>query len=632
MADKPGKELPVSEITPEGTGLTLRLLETTDVHANLLDYDYHTDLPVDSYGLVRTAALIRKARAESINCLVFDNGDFLQGTPLSDLTARRDQTAMHPVIEAMNSIGYDAATLGNHEFNFGLEWLKTVLAQVEFPVTCANALSRLDQHMEQDVSFLAPYLLLPRQLSDRDGNRHMLMIGVIGLVPPQITIWDQFHLSNRIWTRGIVETARHMAPKLRAAGADIVILLAHSGIGMGDEHPMMENAVLPLSKLPGIDAILAGHSHQVFPSAEFETLAGFDAQTGALNDTPVVMAGFRGSHLGVLDLELRFEDDRWTVCGSRSEARPVTPEGSASSEEPLRQILTRAHDATIRITRRPIGHREKPLHSYLALAGQSSVARVITQAQMWAAQHLLGEQLNPTIPLLSASAVFKTGGRGGPDYFTDVPAGEIYLRQVADIYPFPNELCVLRMNGAQLRDWLERAASVFNQVVPGQGQQALIDPSVPGHAFDVIDGLEYQIDLSRTAVYDHAGNRQGKPDRGRIIDLRHHGRRIADTDQFALATNHYRAFGGGPYPAATPDQVLVNAGGQIVDLLRDYLQAASNVEQLDAPIWRFASLPGTSVIYETGPGVRQYAKDIATYRATDLGDTKAGFCRLEIPL
>jgi len=220
---------------------------------------------------VRTAALIARARAEVANSLLFDNGDFLQGTPLGDYIAQRglSEGQVHPMIAAMNAVGYDGATLGNHEFNFGLDFLLRAISHAEFPIVSANVALRLGATPEQDQTLLPPSMILHRTLRDETGAPCPIRIGVIGFLPPQIIAWDRKHLAGQIDTRDIVETARAHVPKLRAEGADIVIALAHTGIGSGTAATSGEHAVVPLASVPGIDAILAGHSHLTFPSPEF---------------------------------------------------------------------------------------------------------------------------------------------------------------------------------------------------------------------------------------------------------------------------------------------------------------------------------------------------------------------------
>ncbi|WP_422002900.1 bifunctional 2',3'-cyclic-nucleotide 2'-phosphodiesterase/3'-nucleotidase [Roseovarius mucosus] len=615
-----------------GATLRLRILQTTDVHGNLLPFDYYTNQPDRPWGLARLATQIKRARSEvgAENCLVLDNGDFLQGTPLTDLTAQPDNgwTGPHPILAAMNDIGYDAGTLGNHEFNFGLEWLMETLAQARFPLTCCNVLTRRGGTPVDDTTLLPPYLLLNKQMQDRDGGSHSLRIGLLGLVPPQILTWDHARLSGRIDVRDMVESARAWVPTLRALGADLVLLLAHTGIDPGPDRPFMENAARALARLPGIDALLAGHSHKSFPSTDHNGIAGANASNGTLHDTPCLMAGFRGNHLGQLDLTLTHDGNAWQVTGHDSRLLAV------SSAQPCPAICIAAdaaHRHTLALTAREIGQTAAPLHSYLSLLRDDPILHLVNDAQRRALTLALANSPHAGLPLLSASAPFKSGGRGGPAHFTDIPKGPLLLRHIADLYSFPNTLCGLLVTGADLRDWLERAAICFNQIIPGLPDQPLLDPSVPGYDFDVIDGLSYTIDLSQPARYDLSGALI-HPKAARIQDLCFARKPVRPDTPFIIATNSYRAHGGGPF-APLAERGLIYSGTRTVrDLLADHVAAVGQVVPAPRPTWRFAPQPGTRVTIETGPGLRAHPADIAALGAVDLGITDAGFLRLGMPL
>ena len=607
----------------------LRILETTDLHCHLLPYDYYTDRDGRDYGLARTATLIRAARAEADNVLLFDNGDVLQGSPLADIAThpQSNWSGAHPAILAMNALGYDAATLGNHEFNFGLRWLMRMIGDARHPLACANL--RLAYG-----PLLPPYLLLDRVLRDMRGRRHPIRIGVIGLVPPQVTKWDRSRLGDRVIGADMVETARNLLPQIRAAGADLVVALAHSGIDNGPARPFMENAALHLAALPGIDAVLAGHSHQLFPGPGATTTHAVDPVAGTLCGTPAVMAGYGGSHLGVLDLALERASGQWAVTGHRSEVRAVAGAAGRPPAAPDRTVtsrLTGAHAATLALTRRPIGHSPVPLHSYLAMITDSTALGLVNAAQRATLAEALDGTPHARLPVLSATAPFKAGGRGGPGNYTDIPAGPLSLRHAADLYLFPNTLCGLHMTGAALREWLERAASCFNLVAPGTQDSSLRDPVMPGHDFDVIAGLTYRIDLSQPARYRPDGT-LADPTARRIRDLRHGGHPLHESAQFVLATNSYRAFGGGGYPVG-PGQTLVHDGtAQVRDILVRYIRQQTRIRPPDSVSWAFHPLPGATAVFETGPGVRRHATEVAALGITDLGDDAAGFARLRLAL
>lgn len=626
---------------PARPSLRLRLLETTDVHANLVAHDYYADLAARPYGLTRTATLIAEARREARNCLLFDNGDFLQGTPLSDLLPHSSGrwAGPHPVMLAMNALRYDAAALGNHEFNFGLTRLLQAVSEAEFPVTCANAITCEGATPADDDTLLPPYVMLDRCFTDDAGARHDLRIGIIGLLPPQVMVWDHAALSGEVTSRDIVDTARARVPQVRAAGADIVVILAHSGIDPGPARPGMENALRPLARVDGIDAILAGHTHETFPvpdRAGGPPPDGVDPVNGRLHGVPTVMGGFKGSHLGVIDLDLRKTPDGWQVASHHCEARPVA-RGAQDALTPedgtLRKVLKPAHDRTRQLIRKPIGHSATALHSYLSLVRDDPALRLVTAAQRAALTEALSGSPHAGLPVLSASAPFRTGGRGGAEHYTDIPPGPLSLRHAADLYCFPNTLCGLRLTGAEVRDWLERAAICFNRLIPGDTDQRLRDMTIPGHDFDVIDGLSYRVDLSQPARYDGTGNLVDAGAR-RIRALHFNGKPLDDKAEFILATNSYRAFGSGPYADLT-DGRLVHVGNRPVrDLVARHVARLGTIRvSASPPIWHFRALPaGTSALFDTGPGLRRYPEELERLAASVTGQTPAGFLRLLLPM
>ncbi|MBI3369700.1 MAG: metallophosphoesterase, partial [Burkholderiales bacterium] len=207
--------------------LKLRILETTDLHMNLVNYDYYQDKLTDEYGLAKTVTLIKAARAEARNSLYFDNGDLLQGTPLGDFVATVKPLApgaVHPAIKVLNWLGVDAGNVGNHEFNYGLPYLRQALAGAQYPVINANAyLIEPGVPAERAKNAFTPYVILDREFVDEAGARHKLKVGVIGFVPPQILIWDGRHLQGKLEVRDIVETAQRFVPEMKAKGAQIVV-------------------------------------------------------------------------------------------------------------------------------------------------------------------------------------------------------------------------------------------------------------------------------------------------------------------------------------------------------------------------------------------------------------------------
>jgi 2',3'-cyclic-nucleotide 2'-phosphodiesterase / 3'-nucleotidase len=618
-----------------GAGLVhLRLIETTDLHLHLMPWDYYADRPQAGIGLAGAAAAIARARAEVPNTLLFDNGDFLQGTPLGDWLAQERGLAkaqIHPAIAAMNALGYDAITLGNHEFNYGLDFLLRSLEGLACPVVSANLALALGSSPQRDRHLVPPWTILDRQVIDDQGRSHPIRIGVIGFAPPQIAIWDHHLLHNRLHTRDILESARALVPELRAAGADVVLALAHTGIGAPRHSDGMENAAVPLARLAGIDALMTGHNHLLFPSPLFDGLPDIDARAGTIAGKPAVMGGCFGAQIGLIDLALRREGGAWQVLGARSQVRPVAPPNApteAEAEAAVSAVVAGAHSGALAAVRRPIGRMQAPLHSYFAHLGRTEALALVAQAQAAHARAALAGTEHAGLPVLAAAAPFKAGGRMGPEGYTDVPAGPVALRHVADLYAFPNAAAAVRLTGAEVIEWLERAAAAWNRIAPGSTETPLRNPAVPGYHFEVIEPLDVLYDLTRPARYDEAG-RLVDPEAHRVVRVLLDGAPLDPAAEFVMATNSYRLGGAGNYlgPEA---RVVMNPREAVRDVLRAHLAAGHPT----APRGRlgFVPIPGTTALYETGPGGLAHLGEIAGFRPETRGSTRSGFVRLRVDM
>ena len=614
--------------------LQLRILATSDLHMHVHPWDYFADRPAEGVGLAGIADLAAAARAEAANAILLDNGDFLQGNPMGDHVAAAGlgTGTLHPMVAAMNAAGYDAATIGNHEFNYGLDFLTRALEGAAFPFVSANLATRLGPGPAADRTLLAPYAILDRDMTDGAGESHRIRIGVLGLAPPQVLVWDRPHLEHRLAARDMVEAARAWVPRMRAEGCDVIVALAHCGIGPPDHRPGMENAALPLAAIEGIDALVLGHSHLVFPGPDYAGLPGVDAAAGRILGKPAVMPGFWGSHLGVIDLHLARAEGRWQVRDHAAEVRPLP--GAAVPGPAGQRVLdtTRgAHEDTLDFVRQAVGHSAQPLHSYFALVADAPSVRIVAEAQRDYVARMLTGTAHADLPILSAAAPFKTGGRGGPTNYTDVAAGALAIRNVADLYIYPNQIRAVRVTGAELRGWIERAAGVFRQVVPGRADQPLLDPDFASYNFDVIAGVSYEIDLSQPPRFGADGSLLN-PAARRVVRLDHDGRPVADDDHFVVATNSYRAGGGGNFPGAGGDSVILEGPDTNRDVLLRYVTDRGGIDIAHAPAWRFAPLPGTSVLFETGPGAALHLDQIAGLDIEPAGTTPEGFLRFRIRL
>jgi 2',3'-cyclic-nucleotide 2'-phosphodiesterase/3'-nucleotidase len=620
----------------------LRIMETTDIHVNVLPYDYYADKPNDTMGLSRTASLIEAVRKEATNAMLIDNGDLLQGNPMGDYIAYErgmKDGDVHPVMKGMNLLGYECSTLGNHEFNYGLSFMDKVLAGANFPFVCANLVrgTALAANPRDDKLYLKPYVILDKRIRDGSGAEHPIRVGVIGFVPPQIMLWDAKNLTGNVITRDIVQAAQAWVPQMKEEGADIVIALSHSGIDV-KQTEMMENASFFLAGVKGIDAVFTGHQHLVFPGPkDFIDLEGVDARNGTLQGKPAVMGGFWGSHMGLIDLLLERDGSKWRVVSATSEARPiyerVDNKNKATVEDDGKIVaaLKEDHEATLAYVRRPVGKTSAPLYSYFALVADDPSVQIVSQAQTWYIKDLLKETEWKDLPVLSAAAPFKSGGRGGPDYYTDVPAGDVAIKNVADLYLYPNTVRAVAITGSQVKEWLEMSAGIFNRIEPGKADQKLINLDFPSYNFDVIDGVTYRIDLSQPPKYGPKGE---VLDAGssRIVDLMFDGKPIDPAQKFVVATNNYRAGGGGNFPEINSSKIVFEAPDTNRDVIVRYILAEKTINPSADANWSFLPLPGTSVIFETGPKAKQFLADVKGVKIEEAGEGENGFAKYRITL
>ncbi|QUS35274.1 bifunctional 2',3'-cyclic-nucleotide 2'-phosphodiesterase/3'-nucleotidase [Falsirhodobacter algicola] len=619
----------------------LRILATTDLHCNVQPYDYYADKPVDTLGLARTATILEGLRSEAANSLTVDNGDYLQGNPMGDWAAHGGMKDgdVHPVIAGMNAVGYDAGTLGNHEFNYGVPFLEQVNAGAAFPVVCANFARTLGATPLEDDLWTKPYVILERDLVDGEGQSRPIKIGVIGFVPPQIMQWDRANLEGSYATRDIIEAAETWLPVMKDDGADIVIALCHSGIDTAPFEPGMENAAYHLARVDGIDALITGHAHSEWPSDKYDG-EGMDHSNGRIHGVPAVMAGFWGSHLGVVDLMLTHDGDGWSVQDGESALHPIAQRTEdnktvalVTDYEPAIDATAAAHDATLEYIRAEVGRTDAPLYSYFALVADDPSVQIVSLAQSWYVAQLLTGTEHEGLPILSAAAPFKAGGRGGPDYYTDVPAGPIAIKNVSDLYLYPNTLCAVRITGAQLKDWLERSAGAFNQVKPGLADQPLLDDEFRSYNFDVIDGVTYRIDLTQPSRFDGEGELADEA-ANRIVDLQWNGAPVTPEQEFIVATNNYRASGGGHFTGADGTTTILQAPDANRDVVVRYIQDQGTISPAADANWSFAPVEGATVTFETGPQAVAYADQIRA-RGTKLehvGPAGDGFERFRITL
>ncbi|MER1491983.1 bifunctional 2',3'-cyclic-nucleotide 2'-phosphodiesterase/3'-nucleotidase [Enterobacter cloacae] len=622
----------------------LRILETTDLHSNMMDFDYYKDTPTEKFGLVRTASLINAARNEVKNSVLVDNGDLIQGSPLGDYMAAKGlkKGEIHPVYKAMNTLDYTVGNLGNHEFNYGLKYLHDALAGAKFPYVNANIID-----VKTKKPLFTPYLIKETEVVDQDGKKQTLKIGYIGFVPPQIMIWDKANLDGKVTVNDITETARKYVPEMREKGADLVVVVAHSGLSADPYQAMAENSVYYLSEVPGVDAILFGHAHAVFPGKDFASIKGADIEKGTLNGVPSVMPGMWGDHLGVVDLVLNNDGGSWKVTQSKAEARPIYDAAAKKSlaveDKKLVDVLKHDHDATREFVSKPIGKSADNMYSYLALVQDDPTVQVVNMAQKAYAEHFVqGDPDLANLPVLSAAAPFKVGGRkNDPASYVEVEKGQLTFRNAADLYLYPNTLVVVKATGKEVKEWLECSAGQFNQIDPKSSKpQSLINwDGFRTYNFDVIDGVDYQIDVTQPAKYD--GECQAiTPQAERIKNLTFKGKPVDPAATFLVVTNNYRAYGG-KFAGTGDSHIAFASPDENRSVLAAWISAESKKAGEIHPAvdnnWRLAPIHSDTPLdirIETSPSDKAAAfiKEKAQYPMKKVATDDIGFAIYQVDL
>lgn len=593
------------------TRLRLRILATTDLHGHLLPWDYDHARPAPGSGLAATARLIAEARAEEPNAILVDNGDFLQGTALTDLAP--GQPGPNPVIAAMNRLGYAAAALGNHEFSLGLPHLQAALAGAAFPVLSANLARGLGPTPLQDRLFTAATTLVDLALADRQGIGHPLRLGIIGFTPPQTLVWDGDRIGSGLVARGILDAARAHLPALRAAGADLILALCHAGLGPVDAVEGSEDIATALAAAGGIDAMVAGHAHRRFPDPGHPARPGLDPLRGTAAGVPTVMPGHAGSHLGIIDLDLLHSSAGWRVAAARARLRPAPPR----PDQALAALAAPHHARTIALLDRQVGVSHRRLHSHFDRIADSAALHLVAEAQAAHVRARLAGTPFAGLPVLAAVAPFKTGGRGGPGHVTDIPAGPLLHRHVLDLYTHPNRVAALHLTGQDIAGWLEQGARQFLTLSPASRDAPLLDPEIPSFAFETIPALTWAVDLAA-------------PPGQRIRDLRLNGAPLDPAAGFVLATNSYRANGSGAFPGARPENRIAIGETPMHEALLAHL-ARGPVTGAFRPAWHFAPLAGATALVPAAPAALALLDEPGLDLA-DAGPAPDGFRLLRLSL
>jgi 2',3'-cyclic-nucleotide 2'-phosphodiesterase/3'-nucleotidase len=556
-AEAHGKEKPV----PAPKTYSFSVLGTTDLHGHVFNWDYftnaeYTDTAQNDVGLAKISTLVNQVRKEK-GChrtLLIDAGDIIQGTQLSYYYARVDPITgtdgkrgpKHPMALAMNHMGYDAAALGNHEFNYGIPTLRKFQQQINFPLLGANAL---------DAKTLKP--AFPPYTVKRIKVPHGpdIKVGILGLTNPGIAIWDKSNVQGQMTFPGLVDQAKIFVPKLRSLGCDVVILTDHSGLdggtSYGDALPYPENASSDVAaQVPGIDAILVGHTHKEVPS---RTVTNTETGRTVVLSEPYMW----GMRLSVFDFALELKKGRWEVTSVTAD---VLNANSAAEDPEVVKLVKAEHDAVVAYVNQVIGTSKVAMSSTESTYKDTPIIDLVNRVQTDTVKAGLAGTAYASLPVLSEASCFSRTGA--------IPAGDVTLRDVAGLYIYENTLDARLLTGAQVRDYLEFAAAYYVQTPA----DAVIDVAKLTNAnsrwdytYDMVSGVSYEIDIAQ-------------PEGSRIKNLTYGGAALDDSAQFVLAVNNYRANGGSNYPHVAAATSVWSSSDEIRNTIIAWVKANGTID------------------------------------------------------
>ncbi|MGW2079535.1 5'-nucleotidase C-terminal domain-containing protein [Streptomyces sp. NPDC001939] len=534
------------------------VMGTTDLHGHVFNWDYfkdaeYSDPAGNAMGLSRISTLVEEIRAERgrRNTLLIDAGDTIQGTPLTYYFAKVDPITakggpVHPMAQAMNSIGYDAVALGNHEFNYGIETLRKFESQCDFPLLGANA---VDAKTERPA--FPPYFM--KRLRTPHGKD--VKVAVLGLTNPGIAIWDKAYVQGKLKFPGLEEQAAKWVPKLRSMGADVVIVSAHSGASgtssYGDQVPYVENAAANVARLvPGIDAILVGHAHVEIPQ---QLVTNEKTGKAVVLSEPLCFA----ERLTLFDFDLVWEKGRWSVESVKASLRDSR---TVADDPKITKLLRDEHAAVVKYVNQVVGRATVELTTVDARYKDAPIIDLINAVQADVVKKALASTEYTSLPVLSQASPFSRT--------SSIPAGEVTIRDLSGLYVYDNTLVAKLMTGAQVRAYLEFSAEYFVQTAAG----AVVDVDKltnannrPDYNYDYVSGLSYDIDVAQAAG-------------SRIKNLTYQGAALDDTQKFVFAVNNYRANGGGAFPHVASAQELWSESTEIRTRIAEWVTAKGTLD------------------------------------------------------
>lgn len=576
--------------------IDFKVLAISDLHANLMNYDYYTGATTSDSGLVKTATLIKEQKKlanksekkEVDNVLLVDNGDTIQGTPLAHLYAVKNpvkEGQKYPVYEALESLGFDMTTIGNHEVNYGMDFINQIVkANSSMGTVCANV-----RYSDSGKLAFDPYKIIEETVVDSNGKERTLKIGVTGVVPTQILNWDKVILNDEIVVDEMDESVKKYTDIMKnEENADIVVVLAHTGYGdETTDATGAENAGYAISMIEGVDVVVGGHVHR---SAKYNV----EQKNG--DKVQYVQPLNNGKELGVVDLKINvIEDNDGKVSYEIDDNKTTINNLSAKNVEndkATEELVKEYHEATDAYVNEKSGEITKDLNSFFTLVADDPSLQIVSDAQKDYVEKLIANN-DPVLskyadlPILSAAAPFKAGSSAGN--YVDIKAGGLAIRDLSNLYKFDNTVSVIKLSGSDVKEWLEFCANMFNTIDPNSTEeQDLINRDFPTFNFDVLDGVEYEVDVTQAPKYNKNGE-VINPDSSRIYNLTYNGQPLDLEQEFLIATNNYRA-GGNSFPWQGRQEIVYNSTDESRDVLKQYIEAAGKLEPSVDNNWKFKGI------------------------------------------
>jgi len=510
----------------EENSKTITILQTSDIHGNIYPWAYKTDQEDDDVGLAKVYTIVKDVREENPNTLLVDSGDTIQGTTLADIFKDRDDVP-NPMMNVMNLMGYDAWVLGNHEFNFGLDTLRNVIAYADFPVLSANI-----HYKNTDKLFVKPYTI-----TKVDG----IKVAILGLTTPNIPRWDGDKVAT-LQFEDMADTAKKYIPEIKEKGADVIIALAHAGLE-GEGHKTGGDKVKKIAEEnPEITAIFAGHDHQIVKKT--------------VNGVLVIAPDDKGHHVSRVDLTIVKKNGSWQVVNKKG-THLATKTVKAAFE--ILKLAKDYHQETVDYVTTPIGTATGDFTPQDEIKGIPSA-----QIQDTPLVDLINQiQLEATGADISSAALF--------DSEASIQAGPVSIKDATLIYKYPNTLYTVEVTGKELKDYMEWTAAYFNTYHDGD-LTISFNPEIRGYNYDMFAGINYKIDIS-------------KPAGDRIVDLTFRGKKVTDKQTFTLALNNYR-YGGLKASGIIHNKASFKSEKTIQQYIIDYIRKAKTINPVVDNNWK----------------------------------------------